>query len=280
MFCTCKLFGQDLIITNSKEELKTKVIEIDELFVKYKKFDFQDGPTYSIKKSDVFLIIYSNGTREAFNQSEVTKMNPETQLPGRKHYSEKEEINTTTPINSAKNYASPNQGNLDNRSNPGSNSFLFNDGDEFLGIGLGTGVLVGASSSFALVNIPYISVRFDKVYFQVGENMALGAGLYTAYHSYSIGDFGNESIFNVISAGLSGSYYYNISEKLALGAGVRILYVTIATTGSFGYTIDPVSDVDLLVYASAYYKVAKKLNLFSELSSGISTINLGCQFNF
>nr|MBI1230299.1 hypothetical protein [Cytophagales bacterium] len=230
--------------------------------------------------SSPILIIYSNGTRETFNQNNVVEINSETQTTERKQSSGKEDINLKTPISASNSYSNPNQGNRNTTSKPNSNSFQFNDGDKFLGIGLGTGAFLGNSSAIATVNIPYISARFDKVYFQFGENMALGAGLYTAYHAYSIGDFGNESIFNIISGGLSGSYYYNISEKLALGVGVRVLYVTIATSESYGYTIGPVSNIDLFVFASAYYNVAKKLNLFSEFSSGISNINLGSQFKF
>lgn len=59
--------AQDIIIKGTKEEIKAKVLEVDEQMVKYKQFDFLDGPTYSIRKTEVFLILYHNGRRESFD---------------------------------------------------------------------------------------------------------------------------------------------------------------------------------------------------------------------
>lgn len=58
--------SQDVIIKTDKKEIKAKILEIDENTVKYKKFEFLDGPSYNINKSEVFMIIYKNGTRETF----------------------------------------------------------------------------------------------------------------------------------------------------------------------------------------------------------------------
>ncbi|MGJ7030023.1 hypothetical protein [Niabella hirudinis] len=58
--------AQDVIIKNDKTELKAKVLEILSSEIKYKKWEMQDGPTYSINKSEVFMIIYKNGQRESF----------------------------------------------------------------------------------------------------------------------------------------------------------------------------------------------------------------------
>lgn len=72
-----RLFGQDVIVKNDKSEIKAKVLEVDETDIKYKQFDFQNGPTYSIGKQEVFMIIYENGRREMYgggptDQSEKT----------------------------------------------------------------------------------------------------------------------------------------------------------------------------------------------------------------
>jgi hypothetical protein len=58
--------SQDFIIKADKKEIKAKILEIEEHIVKYKKFEFLDGPSYTINKSEVFMIIYKNGTRETF----------------------------------------------------------------------------------------------------------------------------------------------------------------------------------------------------------------------
>lgn len=281
MFCALDLFGQDLIITNSKEELKTKVIEIDEFLVKYKKFDFQVGPIYSIKKSEVFLIIYSNGTREIFNQNQIERTSSDTQSTKPMYSSEGIETNNAQTINRLNRSSQMYSTNPENTQKSISESkTLLKRGDKMVGIGLGTGALLGSSAGgLATVAIPYVSVRFDKVFKQFGENMSLGAGLFAGYHSYSIGGFGSESTLNIISGGLSGSYYYGISEKLAIGAGLRVLYVSIGYSGNSGYDLGPSANIDIDVLGSVYYKVSQKLNLFSEISTGISNINLGVQFH-
>lgn len=65
------LFCQDIIYKNDKSEIKAKVVEITAEVIKYKKYDQADGPLRNINKSDVFIIIYADGTRELFNQNNV-----------------------------------------------------------------------------------------------------------------------------------------------------------------------------------------------------------------
>src|ERR1035437_7811222 len=62
-----QIFSQDVIIKNDKSEIKAKVLEIQETTIKYKLFEFLDGPIRNIPISDVFMIIYENGKRETFN---------------------------------------------------------------------------------------------------------------------------------------------------------------------------------------------------------------------
>lgn len=66
---TSFLYPQDVIYKNDKSEIKAKVLEILDKEIKYKKFDFLDGPTYSLNKNQIFIIIYSNGQKEMFNTS-------------------------------------------------------------------------------------------------------------------------------------------------------------------------------------------------------------------
>lgn len=68
IFCIFQLlvFAQDVIFRTDGIEIKSKVLEIDENFIKYKNFDQQEGPVRSIQKSLVFMIKYSNGTIEKF----------------------------------------------------------------------------------------------------------------------------------------------------------------------------------------------------------------------
>lgn len=62
------IIAQDIIIKTNREEIKAKIIEITDDAIKYKEFNFQDGPTRNIKISEVFMILYENGKREKFTK--------------------------------------------------------------------------------------------------------------------------------------------------------------------------------------------------------------------
>lgn len=64
LMITFKGSAQDIIIKNDKTEIKSKVIELTADLIKYRKFTMLDGPIYSIDKSEVFMIVYKNGTKE------------------------------------------------------------------------------------------------------------------------------------------------------------------------------------------------------------------------
>lgn len=60
-------FSQDTIEVKSKEIIFAKVMEVTMTEIKYKRFDNQNGPTYTILKSAVLQIVYENGTKDIFN---------------------------------------------------------------------------------------------------------------------------------------------------------------------------------------------------------------------
>jgi hypothetical protein len=62
-------FAQDVIIKSNGEEIKSKILEVNQNEVKYKIFDYQSGPSYTISKSDIFMIRYENGTKDVFNDA-------------------------------------------------------------------------------------------------------------------------------------------------------------------------------------------------------------------
>jgi len=61
-------FSQDTITKKSGEDIQAKVLEVTLTEIKYKKFENQNGPTYSILKSNVQMIIYENRTKDIFNE--------------------------------------------------------------------------------------------------------------------------------------------------------------------------------------------------------------------
>jgi hypothetical protein len=63
-------FSQDLITTKKGEEIQAKVLEVGQTEIKYKKFDYQDGPVFIISKSDILQISYENGLKDVFTDKQ------------------------------------------------------------------------------------------------------------------------------------------------------------------------------------------------------------------
>ena len=64
--------AQDTIVKSNGERICAKITEVSATEVKYKKFDFQDGPTYIESKSTIQLIKYSNGSEEKISTQQTT----------------------------------------------------------------------------------------------------------------------------------------------------------------------------------------------------------------
>lgn len=64
--CAISLNAQDLIVLRDATEIESKVLEITETNVSYKKWDNLDGPVFSISRDKVFFIRFANGTKEVF----------------------------------------------------------------------------------------------------------------------------------------------------------------------------------------------------------------------
>ncbi|MBI3519864.1 MAG: hypothetical protein HY062_10970 [Bacteroidetes bacterium] len=64
-------FAQDQLFKKDNTKLEVKILEINPSEIKYKLFTYQDGPTISVAKKDVALIIYQNGVHEVINTPEA-----------------------------------------------------------------------------------------------------------------------------------------------------------------------------------------------------------------
>jgi hypothetical protein len=63
----------DLILLTTGEELKSKIIEITNSEIKFKKINYLDGPTHVISKSNIFMITYKTGQKEILSpQNEIS----------------------------------------------------------------------------------------------------------------------------------------------------------------------------------------------------------------
>jgi hypothetical protein len=68
-------FAQDIITLKSSDDIQAKVLEVTTNEIKYKKFDNQDGPTFTILKSDVLMVRYENGTKDIFYDQKKDETN-------------------------------------------------------------------------------------------------------------------------------------------------------------------------------------------------------------
>ncbi len=66
LFVSAEMSAQDLIIKSDGEEIKAKVLSVEEHKVSYKKWTNQNGPTYSLNTDNIFMIKYENGEKDVF----------------------------------------------------------------------------------------------------------------------------------------------------------------------------------------------------------------------
>ena len=66
LFVAASVFAQDVIVTKDSRRINAKVTEVNVDNIRYKQFDNQDGPVYTLPKSDIVTILYQNGTVENY----------------------------------------------------------------------------------------------------------------------------------------------------------------------------------------------------------------------
>jgi len=80
IFLLCAtVFAQDFITKTNGEDIKAKVIEVGTTEIRYKKYEFPDGPLYVILKSEVLMIRYENGSKDIFNNQSPVPNTPAAQ---------------------------------------------------------------------------------------------------------------------------------------------------------------------------------------------------------
>lgn len=58
--------AQDTIVKRNNEKTAAKILEVNSTEVKFKRFDYQDGPVFVFKNWEIQYIIYANGVKESF----------------------------------------------------------------------------------------------------------------------------------------------------------------------------------------------------------------------
>ena len=62
--------AQDVITLKNGDEIQALVQEIGDVDIKYKKIENQQGPNYTLKKSEIFMIKYANGSKDVFTDQQ------------------------------------------------------------------------------------------------------------------------------------------------------------------------------------------------------------------
>ena len=60
--------AQDVILTKDSKKIDAKILEVSKSEIKYKKFNYQDGPTFILETREISSIIYSNGEVVLYDQ--------------------------------------------------------------------------------------------------------------------------------------------------------------------------------------------------------------------
>jgi hypothetical protein len=68
----------DVILLKNGDEIKAKVSEITQNEIKYKKCEDLNGQTYTLRKSEVFMIKYPNGTKEVIHSATSSELKNQT----------------------------------------------------------------------------------------------------------------------------------------------------------------------------------------------------------
>lgn len=60
--------AQDVIVLDNQtaDEIEAKVVEVSREEVKYKKWSYQEGPTFTLSTDEIFVIKYQNGEKQTF----------------------------------------------------------------------------------------------------------------------------------------------------------------------------------------------------------------------
>ena len=95
LLTTFNSIAQDSIVKRNNERIAAKIIEVSSTEVKFKRFDYQDGPVFILKNWEILNIVYANGLKESFKNypipspaenENVSKKNLVIQPSGKYYY--------------------------------------------------------------------------------------------------------------------------------------------------------------------------------------------------
>lgn len=111
IIASLNVHAQDIITKSNGDEIAVKVLEVNPDNLKYKLWDYMDGPTYTILKSEILLVKYENGHKDVFagKESAETKGDVQNEQITVTENSEKEnqqvlKLNASAPVSPGMRY--------------------------------------------------------------------------------------------------------------------------------------------------------------------------------
>lgn len=252
------LFAQDIIIKNDKSELKAKVVEITDDYIKYHDWDNLTGPIYNISKTQVFMINYQNGKREFITSNKENRTDTK--------------VNTTKPTNTNVN-TNANTSNVSNTENPISSSlYKFTPRDKnqpksfdnvpdrisYLGVSL---------NQIGKATVPTV-ILHNEVF--VAPNLSLVSGMSVYYNSTELMGFKTKIFtFGVL---VGGAYYLNDVLKIdknkgAVYIGANAIYQSSTIWDDFSDSYNA-SNFSGFGRAGGLLNFSKRFGAFAEVQVG------------
>lgn len=124
------IWAQDIIVTTDAKKIEAKITEVSKSEIKYKEFDYQDGPTFTLSVEEINSIIYANGKVTLYNQEKANEESPKAVQEPIAQEEQKQQVNVDFDIERTSNpymYRFPNlsSGATDFRWDFGDGTFSF-----------------------------------------------------------------------------------------------------------------------------------------------------------
>lgn len=79
--CALNVQAQDTIVKTNGEEIRAKVFEVNERYIKFQRVENLKGVSQQLARSEVAIIKYSNGIREVITATAVKEAHPHAETP-------------------------------------------------------------------------------------------------------------------------------------------------------------------------------------------------------
>ena len=243
--------AQDIIVKQNGDEIKSKIVEITSDNIKYKDFEFQDGPLRNIRVSEVFMIIYENGIRETFspnanqppviqqppveNQPPVEEQPPVVEQPPVEYQDSNEDSKDEVPLGGYKgNYFMLGVGYGNSYGGYGLRAQMRVGGNQGFGFHAGAGYFPSAPV-LAAVGVKYFPYRDIYVNAQFGLT---GYETSTYWDSWGYYEYTEQLLYGPsILAGVDMTW----GSKVGFGFNAAVggsYYVNVINWSSFGVALD------------------------------------------